>query len=61
MIDSWALLRMVKLPRIKLNLAKLYTTVFDHFFTFAVYLWYKYEKVLPLLCSVCIITLLLVL
>lgn len=39
MIYSWALLQMVKTSAIRLNLAKLYTTVFDHFFTFAVYFW----------------------
>lgn len=39
MIHSWALLQMVKTSGIGLNLAKLYATVFDHFFTFAVYFW----------------------
>lgn len=36
MINSWALLQMVKTSVLTLNLAKLYTTIFDHFFTFAV-------------------------
>jgi len=39
MIYSWALLQMVKIVTQTLNLAKLYATIFDHFFTFAVYFW----------------------
>lgn len=39
MIYSWALLQMVKIVTWTLNLAKLYATIFDHFFTFAVYFW----------------------